>query len=77
MPVSDKNLARFKRAVKQLNAVINDCEADCSDDEYVPFAYLDGNETLHLLTGERGIGEEGDTDTILVEAALKASGGDW
>ncbi|HDT5863145.1 TPA: hypothetical protein QHB43_003062 [Aeromonas hydrophila subsp. hydrophila] len=74
MPVSDKNLARFKRAVKQLNAVIRDCKSDCADDEHTPFAYLDGNNNFALLTGEFGIG---DDDSILITETLTAQGGDW
>lgn len=77
MPVSDKNLARFKRAVKQLNAVIRDCESDCADDEHTPFAYLDGNNNFALPTGEFGIGEDGDDDSILITETLTAQGGDW
>ena len=77
MPVSDKNLARFKRAVKQLNAVIRDCENDCADDEHTPYAYLDGSDNFVLLTGEFEIGEQGDHDSILITETLKAGGGDW
>ena len=77
MPVSDKNLARFKRAVKQLNMVINDCKADCSEDDHVPFVYLDGGENIHLMSGEVSVGWDGGQDTILATETLNASGGDW
>lgn len=77
MPVSDTNLKRFKKAVKQLNAVIADCKKDCEGELHIPFAYLDGNNNLHLLSGEFAPGEEGDQDSILVDATLDAAGGDW
>lgn len=73
MEVSDKNLSRFKRAVKQLNSVIADCKKENSD----CFAYLDGNNHFCLLSGERGIGEDGVDDTIIADENLDAKGGDW
>lgn len=71
--VSDNNIQRFKRAVKQLNSVI----ADCKKDNPSCFAYLDGNENMCLLSGEFGIGEDGIDDSILATQTLNASGGDW
>lgn len=73
MTISDKNIARFKRATKQLNKVINDCK----DESPACFAYLDANENFCLMSGEKGIGEEGDDDTIIATENLKAQGGDW
>lgn len=73
MAVSDKNIARFKRAVKQLNKVIKDCQDDDAD----VFAFLDGNSSLYLMSGESQIGEDGVQDTILAYEQLNASGGDW
>lgn len=77
MPVSPANQKRFKDAVKKLNAVIADCKKDCTGDPHTPIAYLDGSNTLCLLTGEFKPGEEGDQSSILVSATLSASGGDW
>lgn len=73
MAVSDKNVQRFKRAVKQLNSVIADCKKDSPE----CFVYLDGSATLFLMSGDLQIGEEGVEDTILTEQNLSASGGDW
>jgi len=73
LEVSDKNLSRFKRAVKQLNSVIGDCKKDNPD----CVAYLDGNNHFCLLSGEREIGEDGVDETIIADENLDANGGDW
>ena len=77
MPVSAKSIAKFKAATKALNAAIAACKNDCVNDEHKPFAYLDGNNNFHLLSGELGIGEDGAEDTVLIWTPLNASGGDW
>lgn len=73
MPISDKNIAAFRKAVKALDKVIGDCEKE----QPGCFAYLDGNNTLNLLDGTKNIGEVGDDETIIVTSSLRASGGDW
>lgn len=77
MPVSKENIERFKKAVKELNAVIADCEKDCLDDPFMCFAFLDAGNKITLLSGELDIGESGISDTILASGNLTASGGDW
>ncbi|MBC3871514.1 hypothetical protein [Undibacterium oligocarboniphilum] len=77
MPVSAKNIAKFKAATRALNAAISACINDCANDEYKPFAYLDGNDSISLLSGEFGIGEDGVDETVLISAPLNAACGDW
>ena len=71
--VSDKNLARFKRAVRQLDKVIRDCKKDNPE----AFAYLDGGGTLSLMSGDREIGQVGIEDTIITSENLTSKCGDW
>lgn len=71
--VSLKNLARFKRAVKQLNNVISDCKKENPS----CFAYLDGNNSFHLMDGTEEPGESSNLESVLEWEYLSATGGDW
>ncbi|MGP1715650.1 MAG: hypothetical protein ACTS9Y_00595 [Methylophilus sp.] len=73
MPVSDKSIKDFQKAVTALNKVISTCKKE----QPGCFAYLDGNDSLHLLDGTKSIGDVGDQETIIVSANLNAGGGDW
>ena len=72
MSVSDKNIKRFERAVHQLNKVIGDCKKD----DFDSCVYL-SNDSLFLMDGSLGVGEEGVEDTIITFGPLNSDGGDW
>jgi len=64
---------KFQRAAKALNKVI----AEYKKEYPKSFAYLDGSDQIHIMTGEREIGEIGDSDEIITYAELVCCGGDW
>lgn len=74
MAVSERNLKRFERAVKQLDKVLADCKKELPHCNI----YVDGSGSMNLMDGSKQIGEIGDQETILASAHVRdCGGGDW
>lgn len=74
MAVSERNIKRFERAIRQIDKILVDCKKELPDCN----VYLDGGGNMCLMDGSREIGEFDVKDTILAQEHIRdCGGGDW